>query len=166
MSNTLISTSQVDKAGYCVHIERRMCRLLSPHPKCHTIASIPAKKGLYQVNNAAPPKNIFEHFGGSAMNAKMDINKLHRALGHISHSSARKLVKSGMVTGIDLDETAEKEICNASVKAISNVKPFPAVSDTRASSYGECIHSDLWGPASVQDITGKKYMLTFTDDFS
>ena len=43
--------------------------------------------------------------------------------------------------------------------------PFK-ISSTRASEVLELIHSDLCGPFSVPSLNGKKYFLTFTDDYS
>ncbi|EGO30794.1 hypothetical protein SERLADRAFT_343012, partial [Serpula lacrymans var. lacrymans S7.9] len=53
--------------------------------------------------------------------------------------------------------------CEICVCAKAVRKPFPKASNTRAKTYNERTHSDLWGPATVQGFKGKKYMLTFTD---
>ncbi|EGO24025.1 hypothetical protein SERLADRAFT_349762 [Serpula lacrymans var. lacrymans S7.9] len=87
-------------------------------------------------------------------------------MGHIAHKSLKHLVDSNLAEGIVLDSSEAISFCETCVQAKAIRKPFPKTSHTRAKHYAERIHSDLWGPAIVQDLKGKRYMLTFTDDFS
>ena len=41
--------------------------------------------------------------------------------------------------------------------------PMP-LGEIRAARRLECIHSDVCGPVNVASLTGKRYVITFTDD--
>jgi len=45
----------------------------------------------------------------------LSIMELHRRMGHIAVASARKLVESGAVTGINLDPSSEEHDCDTCI---------------------------------------------------
>ena len=71
-----------------------------------------------------------------------------------------------MVEGIEIASQPDNNFCETCVKAKITHVPFPAESNTRATKYGEQIHTDVWGPARVASLCGKLYYVSFTDDFS
>jgi hypothetical protein len=73
------------------------------------------------------------------------------------------MVKEGMVTGIEVDLDSKPEFCEVCVKAKADRKPFPKKSETVYTKYGEKVVSDLWGPARVESLGGKKYYFLFKD---
>ena len=70
----------------------------------------------------------------------------------------------GFITGIDLDESSKPEFCEACAKAKSAKQLFPQESQTWAEKYGDCVHWDLWGPASVKSLNGHYYVAACIDD--
>ena len=70
----------------------------------------------------------------------------------------------GFITRIELDKDSKPEFCEACVKAKSARQPFSKESKTRAMRYGEHVHWDLWGPASVQSLNGTSYVAAHIDD--
>ena len=56
----------------------------------------------------------------------------------------------------------ECEICHVSK---STRLPFP-ISKSRATLPFEIVHSDVWGPASLESFDGYKFYVTFIDDFT
>ena len=152
MAFTLISISQLDKAGYLVTSNKGMCTIRNPNAKM--TATIPHSDGLYKLvgNQSKGPETA------NAASGKMSINEAHRKLGHIAHSAARYAITNGLVTGIELDLESKVEFCEACAKAKSAHKPFPKESDTRAEKFEERVHWDLWGPASVKSLNGHHYV--------
>jgi hypothetical protein len=53
--------------------------------------------------------------------------ELHRHLGHITASSARKLVKSSAITGVKLDPSLQEAACDACIFAHATCQPIPKV---------------------------------------
>ena len=94
----------------------------------------------------------------------MLISEAHRKLGHVAHSAIKHAVSSGFITGIDLETDSKPDFCEACTKAKSACQPFPKESETRAEKFGECVHWDLWGPASVKSLNGHNYVAARIDD--
>jgi len=84
-------------------------------------------------------------------------------MGHINHDDLHKMVKEGMVTGINVDLDSKPEFCEACIKAKADQKPFPKKSGTVYSKYGEKVIADLWGPVQVELLGRKKYYYLFKD---
>ena len=71
-----------------------------------------------------------------------------------------------MITGIELDPLSKPEFCETCAKAKATRLPFPKEPHTRATQYGERVHWDLWGPASVLSIGSNLYTAARIDDAS
>ena len=88
-------------------------------------------------------------------------------MGHVSSEVARKLIKDGMVTGVQLEYMPLGKLffCSSCVYAKATRKPVPKIREgQRAEVFGGEIHSDLWGKAPVESRGGKHYYVTFIDD--
>jgi hypothetical protein len=57
-------------------------------------------------------------------------------------------------------------MCAACTKGKATRASLPASKSEHADTILGLVHSDLWGPALVQTITGTHYVITFTDDKS
>jgi hypothetical protein len=123
------------------------------------ITKIPHVDGLYTVMGQ------HEHHAALAK-GKLTLGELHRVLGHIAHLVVKSTVKKGLVEGVELDSASEPEFCEACEKGKAAKQPFPKESKRHAQTYGELIHTDLWGPAQTVSIGGSSYYMSFTDDFS
>ena len=159
MAFTLISISRLDQAGYSVTFNKSLCSIKNPSGK--TIATIPHSDGLYKIA-ASKASDV----AGSANVAagKMTISEAHRKLGHIAHSAIKHAITNGFILGVELDPNSKVEFCEACAKAKSARQPFPKESETRAEKFGDRVHWDLWGPASVKSINGNHYVAARIDD--
>jgi hypothetical protein len=154
---TLISVHHIAAAGFAVQFESDACKILSPTPGRKFIASIAQINGLYAI-----PTQMEE----SAHVAKLTINELHHALGHVAQGTVLYAVKQGLIEGVELDSASTPEFCDACTKAKATHQPFPAEMRNHAHTYGELVHTDLWGPAQTESVAGHLYYISFTDDFS
>jgi hypothetical protein len=154
MALTLISVHRITAVGFTVQFESDACKILSPAPRRKLIASIAQVNGLYAI-----PASTEE----SAHVAKLTINELHRALGHVAVLYA---VKQGLIEGVELDSASTPEFCDACTKAKATRQPFPEEMANCARTYGELVHMDLWGPAQTESIAGHLYYISFTNDFT
>jgi hypothetical protein len=80
MALTLISAHQITAAGFTVQFENNACKILSPAPRLKLITLIAQVNGLYAI-----PTQMEE----SAHVAKLTINELHHALGHVRRRTIR-----------------------------------------------------------------------------
>jgi len=136
-----------------------MCTIINPKGK--TIATIPHSEGLYRIVNVK-----LDEKGGyaAAASGKMSISEAHKKLGHISYVAISHAISKGFITGIKLDASSKLDFCEACAKAKSTRQPFPKESKTRSTKYGECVHWDLWGPASVKILGGNSYVAAHIND--
>ena len=152
---TLVSLGALDKRGYRTSIGGGTLELYTPGGD--RIARIPQTgRGLYRT----------EHHGDSANAVEtISIMELHRRMGHIAPASARALVEKGLVTGIRLDPDSREVDCEACLFARATRKPIPKVRiGPQAQSFGDEVHSDVWGPSPIATKRGCRYFVTFTDD--
>ena len=117
-----------------------------------------SQNGLYKVERDQAGLVISEDNG---------ILALHRRLGHIPAEAIRALIRYNVVTGLQLLDDKRPIFCEsceyakATRERISKERVAPP-----AKAFGDEIHSDLWGPSPISTIGGRKYYVTFTDDFS
>ena len=84
----------------------------------------------------------------------------HYRLGHIGDTGLDKLC-GGKISVKDDCERAFCEGCAKGKQTRSTPKPLGEIRVTRRL---ERIHSDVCGPVNVASLTGKRYVITFTDD--
>ena len=96
-----------------------MCTIINPNG--HTIATIPHSDRLYHI--VIPNETQTSHHANAAT-GKMDINKAHRKLGHISPVAIKHAISKGYITGIELDNESKPDFCEACVKAKSARQPL------------------------------------------
>ena len=158
---TLISIGCLDAAGHTAVFGNSACTITSKDGT--TMAILPKAQGLYRAIDR--PTDNWVEAANLAMD-RMSITDAHRRFGHINHEAIKLMIKSKMVEGIELDSESQPEFCDACAKAKSNVHPFPKESGTRSKCYGERVHWDLWGPASVRSLAGNSYCAARIDDAS
>ena len=144
MAFTLISVGQLDNAKCSATFSGGMCTI--HNSSSHTMATIPCANGLHHVTAPEDPPTV--NYASIAM-VKLTVSEDHRKLGHIAPSAIKYTIAKGHITGIQLDPESKPEFCEACAKAKAARQPFPKESETRATKYGERVHWDLWGPASV-----------------
>jgi hypothetical protein len=105
MALTLISVHQITTACFTVPFKNDACKILSPALKRKLITSIAQVNGLYVI-----PAQTEE----SAHVAKLTINELCRALGHVAQGAIQYMVKQGPIEGVELDSASTPEFCEAS----------------------------------------------------
>ena len=159
MAFMLIAISKLDKAKYKVVFHKSNCMIIDPKGK--KIATIPHSEGLYRIASGKSSENRGQ---AATVAGKMSISEAHRKLRHISYGAITHAITKGLITGIELDRDSKPNFCEACAKAKSTRQPFPKESKTRATNYGERVHWDLWGPASVKSLNRNTYVATRIDD--
>lgn len=93
------------------------------------------------------------------------IHSLHRAFGHRDPVAIRDMCTKDMVDGIQVADCGIKEKCEVCLKAKQARLPF-AKSISKSVGVLDLIHTDVCGPMQTTSMGGKRYILTFIDDFS
>jgi len=131
---TPMSLGALDQEGYHANIGSGRLDIVSP--KGERVGQIPrTPRRLYKVKHAPESANAAE---------LLSVMELHRRLGHIVVASARKLVESGGVTGIDLDPSSEERDCDTCIFARATRLPVPKTRiGPPAQHFGDEIHTDV-----------------------
>ncbi|KAF9653287.1 hypothetical protein BDM02DRAFT_3087698, partial [Thelephora ganbajun] len=153
MGSTLISISQIDQAGYSVSFWDGKC--VVRNSKDCIVTQIPKSGGLYRV----------EQDPVYTLSAEaLTLDELHRHHGHVAHSTLKKMVDEGLITGIRLKDSPATA-CKPCLLAKAKKKPIPnSRTGRRATKLGELIYSDVWGPATTRTVGHAEYYITFIDD--
>ncbi|KAE9382657.1 hypothetical protein BT96DRAFT_845260, partial [Gymnopus androsaceus JB14] len=94
IANTLISVGTLDDAGYYVTFGGGQAVITDPDGI--VVGTIPKTDGLYRVLRDAVGES-------HAAIEKVSLDELHRQMGHISPSAAKKLVTGKFVDGVELN---------------------------------------------------------------
>ena len=154
MGVTLVSISRITAAGHKAVFDGSSLKLFNRTKKL--LGEIPVSRGLYRVEHEESAHAAIE---------TVSVDDLHRRMGHIAPEAAKLLVKKGIVEGIELDESQTPRTCDSCEFAKASRKAIKCerVAD-RSKSFGDEVHSDLWGPAPVKTKGGAEYYVSFTDD--
>jgi transposase InsO family protein len=162
---TLISVGRLDSQGFTATFGDGKCEIT--HSDDGHVGTIPrSEKGLYRViHESIEPLSDDE---ANVATTHLTSVEFHRRMGHISPTVAKRLITHGFVTGVSLDTSSDEPVfCEACTFAKSRRQAIPKVREgERATVFGGEIHSDVWGPAPVQTIGGRRYFVSFTDDYS
>ena len=159
MAFTLILVGRLDNAKCSATFSGGMCTIHNPSGR--TMATIPCANGLYHITAPEDPPTV--NYASIAM-VKLTISEAHQKLGHIAPLAIKYAIAKGHITGIQIDPESKPEFCEACAKAKAAWQPFPKESETRATKYGERVHWDLWGPASVRSLSRNSYVAARIDD--
>ncbi|KAD6795333.1 hypothetical protein E3N88_06229 [Mikania micrantha] len=120
--------------------------------------------GIYEINvsNSCTSSSMYTM---NTKRLKSDFSQSylwHCRLGHISKKRMEKLQTDGIVepTGSETFDTCESCLSGKMTKA-----PFLGVGEKATELLG-FIHTDVCGPFKTMTRTGKRYFITFIDDFS
>jgi hypothetical protein len=116
------------------------------------------KDGLYMLGMQGSSSNSHPLSFISVNSNKDDIWNHHRRLGHLSFKTL-----SHMFPSLFKNLNVEQFHCEICEFAKHHRVPFP-ISDSRSMSPFHIIHSDIWGPYNVPNISGAKGFVTFIDD--
>ena len=156
MGLTVVSINRITKAGHKVLFDGNACKI--KNSKGTIIGEIPVgDNGLYKVEHAS--------MADGAVTETVKLSKLHKRLGHISIDTIRSLIKHNVIQGIQLVDDLNEFACDSCEygKATRKVIRKEWVAPL-ASSFGDEIHTDVWGPSPINSLGGRSYYVTFTDD--
>ena len=90
----------------------------------------------------------------------------NQRLVHASHKQLEKISKCDAVIGLPKFEKIEKCICGPCQIGKRVKSKHLSITEVQTSRPLELLHIDLMGPARVQSLGGKKYILVVVDDFT
>ena len=95
-----------------------------------------------------------------------EIDLWHQGLGHLNISHLKEVIRKEVVRGIKLTGDSNLSFCEGCVEGKVCRRPFKSIREIKSTRKLQLIHSDVCGPMQVESFGGKKYFVTFIDDFS
>jgi len=89
----------------------------------------------------------------------------HCRYGQLSYNSLKTLQEKNMVIGL-LELKSPSKICEDCMTGKQHRASFPKKTHWRATQILQLIHADICGPLTPNSNSGKRYLITFIDDFS
>jgi len=158
LKTNLLSAGQLQEKGYEISIKGGICRIQDE--KLGLIAEVK------MTGNRMFPLYL-HNTTNSCFSARLKEEAWlwHFRYGHLNFGGLRTLYKKEMVEGLP-QISAPLEICEDCVVSKQHRAQFPQRKSWRAKSPLALVHSDICGPISPISNGGKRYIITFIDDFS
>ena len=90
----------------------------------------------------------------------------HQRLGHVSEQRLNEMVRKEMASGITVPRTTKLSFCEGCIEGKMQRKPFTSVGEIRSTRKLQLVHSDVCGPMNTDSNGGRRYFVTFIDDYS
>lgn len=152
----LLSVKRLVDNGYEITFGKDVCEIKKGGVR---VAAMDEKSGLYKVRQ---PNKAYAIQDGHKENC---IHSLHRIFGHRDETAIKEMCTKGLIDGIQIADCGIRQQCEVCLKAKITRLPF-GKSTSKSNGVLDLIHSDVCGPMQTMSPGGKRYVLTFIDDFS
>jgi len=171
MSRNLFSITECVKQGKDVFFDSKKleCRILY---QGEVVGRAHLKQNLWILDSRLPEnpdQGTEEKDAGRAYLASTTsgTSLWHLRFGHLGMQNLKRLQEKKMVNGMTMSgEEPDKLICKGCEEGKQHRLPFTRSTSEKPSKKLELVHSDVVGPINPQSIGGRRYILTFIDDFS
>ena len=101
---------------------------------------------------------------GSRVGNKADL--WHQRLGHINEHQLKEMVRRELVKGVEIPKSMGISFCEKCVEGKMSRKTFKSVGEIHWTRRLQRVHSDVCGPMPTGSIGGRRYFVTFIDDYT
>ena len=112
----------------------------------------------------------FDHSSGHSRclvaSSSSDLFFWHRRLGHIGFDHLTRLSGMDLVRGLPKLKASKDLVCSPCRHGKMTASSHPPVTWVMTDGPGQLLHMDTVGPARVQSVGGKWYVLVIVDDYS
>ena len=148
-----LSINQIYDNGRIVFFTKNECETLDNRGDCICFE-------IRTVDNCYGITPSINHKCYSVKINQVDLR--HQQLGHASHKQIEKISEFGL----SKFEKIEKSICGPCQIGKQVRSQHPSTSEVQTSRPLELLHINQMGPARVQSLRGKKYVLVMVDNFT
>ena len=158
LSCNLFSVRDITDKGNKMLFDDVTCSIIS---KGNLVIASGHKRGnLYVLDGAA------ERRPDEAMVAAQPSSDLwHQRLAHVNDAVLQKIVSCD-VAGVTLQKVEPRSFCEGCVQGKATRHNPKSLGGIRSKRKLEKVHSDVCGPMQTLSNSGKRYMVTFVDDFT
>jgi transposase InsO family protein len=167
LARNLISVGSLTDDGNLVLFTNKQCMIMR-NDASHTLlatGSRDMRNGLYRDGPTSKVNlSLFQSTNDSSMKPA-DIRLWHLRYGHLYYAGLYHLSQKDKVRGLPHLKMVH-DICPDCMAGCQHRERFPKASSHRTFQVLALIHTDLVGPLKVASLSGSRYFIVFTDDFS
>lgn len=159
LHKNLMSGRRIAEAGAQAHLSQNKIRIYKPGEWSF---DAPLKDKLFIVNGKGIQPNSRE------LNTVSSTNVMaiwHKRLGHCSEQTIKKMAKEDRVVGLD-NVKGTVGLCAICQQSKSTRASFKPIQGRATKEPLQLLHMDVWGPAPVKSLGGKRYFCSIIDDYS
>lgn len=160
LKNNLLSIGQLQEKGLNILFQGKKCKVFH------------LEKGLIMETKMASNRMFILHaisqpIASTCFNTITEdmVQLWHHRYGHLSFKGLKTLQQKKMVNGLPQFKSPSR-LCKACLVGKQQRFSFPRKSTWRASQILQLVHADVCGPIKPISNGKKRYLITFTDDFS
>lgn len=158
LKTNLLSVGQLQEKGYEISIKEGVCQILDE--KLGLIAQVK------MTTNRMFPLYLHHTTHSCFVTNLKDVAWLwHFRYGNLSFGGLKTLQQKNMVIGLSQFEQPS-QLCEECIVSKQHRDSFLKGKSWRAKKVLELVHSDLCGPIKPNSNGGKRYFISFIDDFS
>ena len=159
IAKNLLSVSKATSEGLSFSFDHSGCQITDQNGSY--IASGIRDQNLYKLTY------IPSYLEANISNLNHETPMLwHRRFGHINFDYLSKMIKNKLISGVKIDPPTTLEPCEACIIGKQARQPFKSSGIIKTMKKLDLIHSDLCGPMQNLSLGGKKYLITFIDDYT
>lgn len=160
LKNNLLSIGQLQEKGVTILIKDGVCGVYHPR-KGLIMQTTMSTNRMFVILVTKLPTNSTCFQAISEDNTHL----WHCRYGHLSFKGLKTLQHKEMVKGLPVMKMPSK-LCTDCMIGKQHRKSIPKKSLWRATHKLQLVHSDLCGPITPASSSGKRYLITFIDDYS
>ncbi|UYV64622.1 hypothetical protein LAZ67_3001360 [Cordylochernes scorpioides] len=166
LTDNLLSVSAATSNGCKVTFNRDWCTIERDNT---ALANGILDNGMYRLHLDDNPQTRTFKANVAKQNHCKNKNCLmlwHDRLGHRNIESIKKIRNENLARGLSLNNCSHSTDCIQCIQGKLTETPFPKKTEYRATETLQLVHSDICGPLPTNSLSGKRYFITFTDDYS
>ncbi|UYV73309.1 hypothetical protein LAZ67_10002666 [Cordylochernes scorpioides] len=166
LTDNLLSVSAATSNGCKVTFNRDWCTIERDNT---ALANGILDNGMYRLHLDDNPQTRTFKANVAKQNHCRNKNCLmlwHDRLGHRNIESIKKIHNENLARGLSLNNCSHSTDCVQCIQGNLTETPFPKKTEYRATETLQLVHSDICGPLPTNSLSGKRYFITFTDDYS
>ena len=161
LASNLFSVRAAASKGKTVLFGQDLCQIFDKNGQLVGLGSLVAK--LYELHCQVVSS---DHEATVALKGSKEADLWHQRLGHLCENRLKMAIREKMVTGIRGLKQFDLSFCEGCVQGKMQRKPFKPVGEIRSTKKLELVHTDICGPMQTESFGGKRYFVTFIDDYS
>lgn len=158
LKTNILSMGQLMEKGYSVLLRDRVLHLKDKKGRLVTQVEM-GRNRMYKLN--------LRSLQGKCLRVDVEdkASLWHLRFGHLHHGGLKELAKKNMVHGLP-DMDYKGKFCEECVLGKHTRTSFQNKAEYQAKQPLELIHTDICGPITPGSFSGKRYFISFIDDFS